>query len=89
MNKIMAIGVTAIAMTMLVSMATAAGTNQYGAGFPISSSGYCHGAFANINGAPGAPGAGGATWTGGVKAGPGAAGYDNSVFGGCPLPNGK
>jgi hypothetical protein len=70
-------------------MVAASGANQYGGGFPISSSGYCHGAFANINGAPGAPGPSGATWTGGVKAGQGAAGYDNSVFGGCPLPSGQ
>ncbi len=90
MDKKIAIGMTAITLAMLVGMVGASGTNQYGGGFPISSSGYCHGAFANINGAPGAPGPSGPTWTGGVKAGPGAAGYDNSaVSGDCTLPSGS
>ncbi len=88
MNKAIAIGITA--MALLIGMVAAAGTNQYGSSFPISTSGSCHGQFANINGAPGAPGPGGATWTGGVPAGEGAAGYDNSaVSGDCTLPSGK
>lgn len=55
-----------------------------------SSSGLCHGAFANVNGNFGYLGtAGGAAAIGGgVPAGPGAAGYDNSaVSGDCVLPN--
>ena len=55
-----------------------------------SSSGACHGAFANVNGNFGWLGTTGAASGigGGVPAGPGAAGYDNSaVSGDCTLPN--
>ncbi len=89
MNKLIVLGITAMAVSMLAGIVAASGANQYGNGFPISSSGYCHGAFANTNGAPGAPGPSGPTWTGGVRAGQGAAGYDNSVFGGCTRPSGQ
>ena len=92
MRKTIAIGITAIAMAMLIGVvAAAAGTNQYGSGFPISSSGYCHGAFANTNGNFGSLGTSGTASSigGGVPAGPGAAGYDNSaVSGDCTLPSG-
>ncbi len=44
----------------------------------INACGYIHGAFANQNGAPGAPGPNGATWGGGVKV-VDSAGYNNSV----------
>jgi hypothetical protein len=55
-----------------------------------SSSGACHGAFANVNGNFGDLGKTGTAHDigGGVPAGPGAAGYDNSaVSGDCTLPN--
>ncbi|HUZ41846.1 MAG TPA: hypothetical protein VMU68_10725 [Acidimicrobiales bacterium] len=55
-----------------------------------SSSGACHGAFANVNGNFGSLGTTGVASSigGGVPAGPGAAGYDNSaVSGDCTLPN--
>jgi hypothetical protein len=92
MNKAIAIGVTTFAMAMLVSIVAAAGTNQYGTNFPISSSGYCHGAFANTNGNFSSLGTSGgaALIGGGVPEGPGAAGYDNSaVSGDCTLPSGQ
>lgn len=65
--------------------AAATGANQYGTGFPISSSGYCHGAFANTNGNFG--GLGGAAG-GGVPV-YGSTGWNNSaVSGDCTLPSG-
>ncbi|HET9098565.1 MAG TPA: hypothetical protein VFN51_03020 [Candidatus Saccharimonadales bacterium] len=66
----------------------AAGVNQYYG--PTSSSGYCHGAFANTNGNFGTLGTDGTARSigGGVPAGTGAAGYNNSaVSGDCTLPN--
>lgn len=66
--------------------ATTHGTTQYGTTFPISTSGHCHGAFANINGNFGVLGALGGAVGGGVPAGPGTTGYNNSaVSGDCPL----
>lgn len=68
---------------------SAAGTNQYNSG-TASSSALCHGAFANTNGDFGYLGTSGVARSigGGVPAGPGAAGYDNSaVSGDCQLPN--
>ncbi len=68
--------------------AAATGTNQYGAGFPISSSGYCHGAFANTNGNFGGLGATGGAGGGGVPV-HGSTGWNNSaVSGDCMLPSG-
>ena len=69
--------------------ASAAGTNQYGSGFPISSSGFCHGAFANTNGSFGSLGTGGqASSIGGGVPVFGSAGWNNSaVSGDCILPN--
>ncbi len=86
MNKTIAIGITAIAMAMLVGMVGATGTPT------PSSSGACHGAFANVNGNFGYLGTTGIASSigGGVPAGPGAAGYDNSaVSGDCTLPSGN
>jgi len=78
-------GAVAFAST---ASASARGTNQYGAGFPISSSGYCHGAFANTNGNFGVLGQLGGAAGGGVVV-PGSTGYNNSaVSGDCTLPSG-
>lgn len=90
-----------LAVTLIVSSGLAAGfampafaastgQNQYGNSFPISSSGFCHGAFANTNGSFGSLGTSGdaSSIGGGVPAGAGTAGYDNSaVSGDCTLPN--
>jgi hypothetical protein len=76
---------------VVAGSAHASGTNQYTSG-TASSSGLCHGAFANTNGNFGIRGqldllSG---ITGGVPAGPGSAGYDNSaVSGDCTLPSGR
>lgn len=76
-------GAVAIAGT-----ASASGANQYGGGFPISSSGYCHGAFANTNGNFGMLGQVGGPGGGGVPV-VGSTGYNNSaVSGDCTLPSG-
>lgn len=63
-----------------------------GNGSQASSSGACHGAFADVNGNFGGlgsnNGSGAQNIGGGVPAGPGAAGYNNSaVSGDCTLPN--
>ncbi len=91
MSKTIAIGITLMAMAMMAGMVAAAGTNQYNSG-TASSSGLCHGAFANTNGNFGFLGTGGSASAigGGVPAGPGSAGYDNSaVSGDCTLPSGQ
>ena len=83
MNKATVIGISVLTAAMLLSIVGAAGTN-------ISSSGACHGAFANVNGNFGTLGTSGGAHSigGGVPAGPGAAGYDNSaVSGDCTLPS--
>ena len=90
MNKATAIGISVLTAAMLLSIAGAAGTSQYGSGFPISTSGYCHGAFANTNGNFGVLGTSSIAQSigGGVPAGAGSAGYDNSaVSGDCTLPS--
>jgi len=75
------------AVVIAAGPASAAGTNQYGSG-TASSSGLCHGAFANTNGNFGFLGKVGGSVGGGVPAGPGATGYNNSaVSGDCILPN--
>jgi hypothetical protein len=89
MKKLIVNAGAAIVLTAgLAVPALAAGVDQYGGN--ASSSGQCHGAFANTNGNFGYLGQTGAAHTigGGVPAGPGAAGYDNSaVSGDCTLPN--
>ena len=81
-----AAGVVPGALMFAGTASAATGTNQYGQGFPISSSGYCHGAFANTNGNFG--GQGGAAG-GGVPV-QGSTGWNNShVSGDCQLPSGK
>ncbi len=89
-KTIVGMGMAAATLAILMGVAAAAGQNQYGAGFPVSSSGYCHGAFANTNGNFGVHGDTSIVHSigGGVPAGPGSAGYDNSaVSGDCTLPN--
>ncbi|NNN19592.1 MAG: hypothetical protein HKL84_07035 [Acidimicrobiaceae bacterium] len=74
--------------TGLSTVAIATGS-AWASGTP-SSSGACHGAFANTNGNFGSLGTTGSARDigGGVPAGAGAAGYDNShVSGDCTLPN--
>lgn len=92
MNKLIVLGITAMAVSMLAGIVAASGANQYGNGFPISSSGYCHGAFANTNGNFSSLGTSGTASSigGGVPAKQGAAGYDNSAISGdCTLPSGQ
>ncbi len=82
MNRTLSImGISAVLATLLIGIAGA-----------ISTSGACHGAFANTNGNFGTlglnNGAGAQSIGGGVPAGAGAAGYDNSaVSGDCTLPS--
>jgi len=81
------LGATLVIAASAGAPAFAAGA---GDGSNASSSGACHGAFADVNGNFGYLGKTGAASSigGGVPAGPGAAGYDNSaVSGDCTLPN--
>lgn len=83
-----------IIVAMAMASAVAVPVIALGAG-PASAdspAGACHGAFANVNGNFGFLGTTGLPFSassigGGVPAGPGAAGYNNSVNGGCPLGN--
>jgi len=77
---------TALPAVMLTSgPASAAGVNQYRTG-TASSSGLCHGAFANTNGNFGSLGPDGGSTGGGVPAGAPATGWNNSaVSGDCTL----
>ena len=77
---------TVLPAVMLSSgAASASGVNQYNTG-TAGSSGLCHGAFANTNGNFGFLGARGGSTSGGVPAGPGATGWNNSaVSGDCTL----
>ena len=70
---------------LLAGPASAAGVNQYMSG-TAAASGLCHGAFANTNGNFGVLGSLGGSTGGGVPAGPGATGWNNSaVSGDCSL----
>jgi len=77
------------AITFLASIGTvfASGQNQYASGFPASSEGTCHGAFANTNGDFGFLGPLGGSpgyHDGAVGQEPGATGYNNgAVAGSC------
>ena len=82
-----AIGSMTVLPSVMLSAgaASASGVNQYRTG-TASSSGLCHGAFANTNGNFGALGPDGGSTGGGVPAGPGATGWNNSaVSGDCTL----
>lgn len=88
MKRIKAV-LLAISVSSLMSLPVIALADGPASAAP-SSSGACHGAFANVNGNFGWLGTTGAASGigGGVPAGPGAAGYDNSaVSGDCTLPS--
>jgi len=73
------------AVMLSAGAASASGVNQYDAG-TAGSSGLCHGAFANTNGNFRVLGSLGGSIGGGVPAGPGATGWNNSaVSGDCTL----
>ncbi|HVB51351.1 MAG TPA: hypothetical protein VND89_06415 [Acidimicrobiales bacterium] len=73
------------AVMLSAGAASASGVNQYNTG-TAASSGLCHGAFANTNGNLGVLGSLGGSTSGGVPAGPGATGWNNSaVSGDCIL----